>query len=282
MPSRSMALARDQLCGHPMVRCTEHTCVDHQSVHLHRRDGQRRTVVWLVHGLGDWADTWYEVLTTPTLAPWELWAPDLPGFGRSSNLAGPPPTVESLTARLAELIEALTPNRRIILVGHSLGGVLVTLLAEQQPSWLAGVVNVEGNITAEDCFISGAVVSNPDFHGWYKEFLNRARTAADAGSEAMRRYAQGLERGDQPTFLRCCRDLVQLSEQDGIGQRYRALAVPRLYCHGDSLSTASVAMLNQATEAVRRFPGTSHWVQIDASDRFISSLAAWLAETDRE
>ena len=279
MPSPSMAPASDLLCGHPSVRCTEHVCLDSQSIHLHRRDGEKPTAVWLVHGLGDWAETWCEVLTAPTLAPWDLWAPDLPGFGRSSNLAGPPPTIEVLVVRLMELIESLTADRHVILIGHSLGGVLVTLLAEQRPHWLAGVVNVEGNMTAEDCFISGAAISSADPHGWYEEFLSRARAAADRGSEAMRRYAQGLERGDQPTFLRCCRDLVQLSRGDRIGQRYQALNVPRLYCHGDSLSSSSIAMLNKATEVVHRFPGTSHWVQIDASDRFCSVLAAWLAET---
>jgi len=281
MPSRSMASTTGLLCDHEMVHCTEHICLDDQSVHLHRRGGRQPTAIWLVHGLGDWAETWCEVLTSPTLAGWDLWAQDLPGFGRSARLAGPSPTVESLVARLVELIETLTPDRRVIVVGHSLGGVLVTLLAEQRPPWLAGVVNVEGNMTVEDCFISGSVVSSPDPRGWYEEFLGRAWAAADRGNEAMRRYAQGLEQGDQVTFLRCCRDLVQLSEGDRIGQRYQALAVPRLYCHGDALSVSSVAMLDQAAEAVRRFPGTSHWVQIDASDRFSSALATWLAETDR-
>jgi len=263
-----------------MVHCMEHVCSDRQAMHLHRRGGERPTVVWLVHGLGDWAETWYEVLTSPRLASWELWAPDLPGFGRSSSLAAQPPTIESLVSRLVELIETLTPDRRVIVVGHSLGGVIVTLLAEQRPGWLAGVVNVEGNMTAEDCFISGAVVSSLDPHAWYEQFLSRARAEAERGNEPMRRYAHGLERGSQLTFLHCCHDLVRLSIGDRIGQRYQALAVPRLYCHGDALSSSSVHMLRRTAEAVQRFPGTSHWVQIDASDPFSKALATWLA--DRE
>jgi hypothetical protein len=92
----------------------------------------------------------------------------------------------------------------------------------------------------------------------------------------MRRYAQGLERGDQLTFLRCCRDLVQLSEQDGIGQRYQALAVPRLYCHGDSLSNSSVAMLKPGHGGGSAVPGDQP-LGPDRCERSIHQLSGRLA-----
>lgn len=266
-------------CGHSIAALQEFVWVDGQEIHLHRRFSEGATALWLIHGLGDWAETWRGVFTAPALEPWELIAPDLPGFGRSPVHSTRGVAVAELADTVGQLVEALTPDRRVVLVGHSLGGVLTTLLAEHKPDWLAGVVNIEGNLTQADCFVSGAAITASDPARWYEQFTAQVR-ADGARHAALRCYAQGLRQADQSTFLSCSRDLVRLCEDDELGNRYQALATTKLYCHGDSLSKESLYLLEHAGEAHQGFAGAGHWVQLDAVEELSEAVARWLTRLD--
>jgi pimeloyl-ACP methyl ester carboxylesterase len=257
----------------------ESVSVRGQAVHLYRRPGVRDTAVWLIHGLGDWAATWRGLFMDPALQPWEVIAPDLPGYGMTEPLTSSPSSTEELSSWLAGTLQEVTPDRRVVLIGHSLGGVIATLIAERRPAWLAGVVNIEGNLTEADCFLSGAAAGAASPTDWYEGLLNKVR-ADGAKHEAMRSYGAGLALADRRTFFSCSRDLVRLCEHDGLGQRYQALKVPRLYCHGDTLSAPSLDLLERAGEARESFPGAGHWVQVDASELLSKSLFSWLTDNE--
>jgi pimeloyl-ACP methyl ester carboxylesterase len=83
----------------------------------------------LLHGLGSDGSTWDEI--AGGLADrWQLYAPDLRGHGRSSR----PGTYsfELMRDDVLGLMDALD-LARVSLVGHSLGGVVAYLVAEQSP-----------------------------------------------------------------------------------------------------------------------------------------------------
>jgi len=74
---------------------------------------------------------------------------DQPGHGRSGRLAQGEYTLESLGHALGAVVEATMPERpgaKVVLVGHSMGGMAIMALAEQQPALftdrVAGVVLV--------------------------------------------------------------------------------------------------------------------------------------------
>jgi pimeloyl-ACP methyl ester carboxylesterase len=71
---------------------------------------------------------------------------DQPGHGRSGRLKKGEYTLEALAAGLASVIEATAPTGRIVLVGHSMGGMTIMALAEHDPQLfadrVAGVVLV--------------------------------------------------------------------------------------------------------------------------------------------
>jgi pimeloyl-ACP methyl ester carboxylesterase len=58
---------------------------------------------------------------------------DQPGHGRSGRLTEGEYTLEALAAGLSSVIEATAPTGRIVLVGHSMGGMTIMALAEQAP-----------------------------------------------------------------------------------------------------------------------------------------------------
>jgi pimeloyl-ACP methyl ester carboxylesterase len=92
------------------------------SLHLARHVTGGEPVLLLLHGLGATGEVWHGLLERHW--PGEVIAPDLPGHGRSPSL--PEYTFASMTASVAAL---LPPNRRVVVLGHSLGGVLALELA---------------------------------------------------------------------------------------------------------------------------------------------------------
>jgi len=73
---------------------------------------------------------------------WELWTPDLPGFGAAPRPRGLQPSLVSYGRWLADAARERAAGRPLVLIGHSLGGSLVLHAAPQLGEQLVGVVQV--------------------------------------------------------------------------------------------------------------------------------------------
>lgn len=97
----------------------------------------------LVHGLDGSAANWWDV--APELArDHRVIAPDLPGFGRT-RLRRRWRSVTAhadLVVAVAQRVVAARPDRRVVLVGNSMGGPVVLAAAARHPDLVAGVVLV--------------------------------------------------------------------------------------------------------------------------------------------
>lgn len=126
----------------------EHTWVDVRGpVHVldagGPNTGESRPPLVLVHGLDGSAANWWDV--APELArDHRVVAPDLPGFGRTrlrrrwrSLIAH-----ADLTIAVAQRSVDARPERRVVLVGNSMGGPVVLAAAARHPDLVAGVVLV--------------------------------------------------------------------------------------------------------------------------------------------
>ncbi|MFM7548944.1 MAG: alpha/beta fold hydrolase [Cyanobacteriota bacterium] len=77
------------------------------------------------------------------LAPrWDLWAPDLPGFGDEPRPRSLQPSLASYGRWLARNLSDQQPDRPVVLIGHSLGGSVALHAAPHLGQRLQGVVLV--------------------------------------------------------------------------------------------------------------------------------------------
>ncbi|KAI4966742.1 hypothetical protein ZWY2020_034744 [Hordeum vulgare] len=94
----------------------------------------------LVHGacIGGWA--WFKVATRLRDAGHRVSTPDLAASGVDPRPLCEVPTFFDYTKPLLDLLESLPPGEKVVLVGHSLGGVNIALACELFPEKVAAAV----------------------------------------------------------------------------------------------------------------------------------------------
>jgi pimeloyl-ACP methyl ester carboxylesterase len=98
------------------------------------------TPVILLHGYGESLLAW-QMVFDPLARGADVIALDLPGFGLSSKPASGY-TAGSMATVVAAFLDQLG-LRRVVLVGHSLGGVVATALAVRDPSRVLAMVLID-------------------------------------------------------------------------------------------------------------------------------------------
>lgn len=234
--------------------------------------------MFYLHGLGESGLCFERLMIEPRLDTWQHVAPDLPGYGKSLW----PRSAHDFTAQAAALAAWLTARRAepVILVGHSMGGVVGTLLAEQAPHLVRALVNVEGNISADDCTLSAEVAAQSFEEGLDGGFETIFDRVYQAGVEArpQRGYYASLRFCDPRVLYRDSVELVRLSEGEGLALRLGGLANPTVYLLGAPGGTGlhSRGLLDDAGVLWRAVPDAGHWPYLDRHDRFVDELVRFL------
>ncbi|HUS29280.1 MAG TPA: alpha/beta hydrolase [Kofleriaceae bacterium] len=244
---------------------TEHGMV------VRRTGGDGPRIVW-IHGLGESSVSFEPVVAKmPAFSHVMI---DLPGYGRSA-WPDAATNLETLADHLASWLSSAAPA---FLVGHSMGGVLATLVAER--ATVAGIVNIDGNISSGDCTFSAkaSAYSLADFRDQgFGEM--RAQVYADGMQRPeLRTYHAAMCLAHPESFHRHAGDLVEMSATNTLGPRLAALTCPALFVAGVP-DGVCVETRRQLTELKVRWVGiepAGHWVYLDQLDKFVAELSRFL------
>jgi hypothetical protein len=146
-------------------------------------------------------------------------------------------------------------------------------------------VNVEGNLTPADLFISSRAVEAAKgalaaFETWFREEFCEETVFEDWANkgEAGRRYYALLRFCDSGVFLACAIDLYARNRHadvrglSGIGALYATLPMPKHFIFGtQSLSADSMRLITELGMDSHGLPA-GHWVMIDAAPEFYRLL----------
>src|SRR6266480_2122514 len=164
-----------------------------------RQGGSGEPLLVLLHGLGATGDVWAG--WQPLLAqrwPGRWIAPDLPGHGGSPPLAAY--TFDSFAGAVAGTVR---PGARVVVLGHSLGGVVGRAVAERPVAWFAS----RDEAAARYLRVSGLggllPADDPAVDAGLREQAGRWRLAIDPGAFAVGApdMAQLLARSQAPVTL---------------------------------------------------------------------------------
>ena len=112
--------------------------------------GSANTTLVCLHGIQGSKNTFERLLHSPLSQKIRIVVPDLPGFGGSEGPSDDSYDLDSQAGRLAQMFDELGLER-IVIFGHSLGGMLGTLLLEALPDRVDALISSEGNLTLADC-----------------------------------------------------------------------------------------------------------------------------------
>ena len=238
--------------------------------------------VVFVHGLTFNRGTWRPIIDR--LADrFRCIAVDLPGHGESSGL---PRSWEDLGHRLAAFITALEIERPV-LVGHSHGGALVSMLAATYP--VAGVVNVDQPLDVIP-FVRMAqqmapALRGPNFAGAFEPI--RRSIGVEMLPEPLRSSTLAAQTVRQDLVLAHWRDMLERRPEElqaMIDQMARQIRVPYLAVFGHVLSDEERARLRDRlpTLELEEWANRGHMVHLMERDRFTDRLAAFIDRCSRE
>lgn len=240
---------------------------------VRRHAGSGPRVVW-IHGLGESSVSFEPVIAK--LPGYHHVLVDLPGYGRS-----PWPDGARGLAEIADQLGGWLANEPpATIVGHSMGGVLCTFIAERTP--VASIVNIEGNLSRGDCTFS-APTSAYTLEGFCARGFSemRAKVYADGATRPeLRTYHAAMCFASPQMFHRHAIELVELSSAGTLAPRLAALGVPKLYVAGvpDGICAESRALLDRHAVRWLGIEPAGHWVHLDQLDRFAAAVGSFLAE----
>lgn len=228
----------------------------------------------LIHGITEDHRAW-DALVPALAREARVIRLDLPGHGASSSL--PEYSAASLATPLAGFVRALALERPRV-VGHSLGGLLATLLGALVP--VRSIVNVDQSLRLAS-FIErvrsiAPRLSGPEFCAALNEemeLLGGPRLPAAVRDE-LRAYRVEARR---PVVLGLWLPLVDQTEEAVVAAFAPLLAqvkAPYLSLHGDDPGAGYEAWLRALlpTARVEVWPGLGHWLHRVEPERFVARV----------
>jgi len=237
-----------------------------------------------IHGLGESGLCFDELIANERLSEWNHVVPDLIGYGRSHWPEGRI-TLEDHADSIGE-IAGRKLARPLILLGHSMGGVIGQILCEKRPSVVDGFFNVEGNISLRDCKFSlrAAGQSSIQFSRQGFDELSEWVYMQGVRQPAYRRYFASLMMAHPETFHLNGRELVEVSRKENLAERFRSLPFPSRYLGGldGGISVRSLELLRRAGVDRALLERAGHWPFIDRPQAFVDELLKFTMEVECE
>jgi pimeloyl-ACP methyl ester carboxylesterase len=205
---------------------------------------------------------------------------DFPGYGASP--AHPDVRcIDALASIALHCIRRSSGQRRIVLVGHSLGSAVAVRVATKLGDLALGVFSIEGNLTGEDGYLSGLAADYAVPEDYKAAVAMRLVALLPPGADRQRAL-EDFQSCDARTIWNIGRSARDEGADDGFGREFLGLRVPALYYWGRGSATrASIHFMVRHGIANVEYRGSGHWPMKDipiqlAADvhSFASSLSS--------
>ena len=269
--------------------------VGNQLINFYEEGRRDRQLVLLIHG---WSSSAYAMSPLMALLSQRYWciAVDLPGYGNSPRMKSGA-TIEKYADVLADFIEALYDGP-VILVGHSMGGMISITMAEKYPELINRTIlicpTVTGKLSTYINLIVSPITRLEQFaptrlisrlverisSSVTDRIMRPASFAARTGitSEDYNRLKTDARRPDQGIVRAECFDAMRDNNLSG---RLATIQTPTLVIWGAEdntvpLSDAGVIADEWPSADLRIMPRAGHWPQFERPEDTRRMIANFL------
>jgi pimeloyl-ACP methyl ester carboxylesterase len=226
--------------------------------------------VILIHGVGSSKEDFDSVWDRPEFSELSLLALDLPGFGKSAKSSEFSYDLEDHAAVCAAVLEQYNPPS-LHIVGHSVGGAIAVLLAEQLQDKLMSLVSVEGNLIAEDCGLVTRETAGVSFEKYEKTLLAARRKRLISQDRDTEAHDQMLPLA----FYKTAVSTVKWSDSGSLIKSFQELPGRKLYIYGDQNHHYPVIKKLENVPVIS-ISGSGHHPMLDNPDEFYSKLGDFI------
>jgi pimeloyl-ACP methyl ester carboxylesterase/CRP-like cAMP-binding protein len=269
--------------------------VGNQLINFYEEGRRDRQLVLLIHG---WSSSAYAMSPLMALLSQRYWciAVDLPGYGNSPRMKNEV-TIEQYANVLASFVESLYDGP-VILVGHSMGGMISITMAEKFPELITRMILISPTVTGKLSTYINLIVSpitkleqfsSTRFISRFVErisstvvdrIMRPASFAARTGitSEDYNRLKTDARRSDQGIVRAECFDAMRANNLSG---RLAGIQTPTLVVWGAEdntvpLSDAGIIADEWPMADLRIMPRAGHWPQFERPEDTRRMIANFL------
>ena len=186
------------------------TTIGSASIAYRQRLSQKHDTIVFIHGYGSAMEHFRYAFDSSILNDFSLVTLDLVGFGESR---GPDDFGYSMREQ-AEIILGLLNKLGIDsfhLCAHSMGGLVALEFVELAPERVLSFINLEGNLTPEDCFFSGKVVrtSFEDFREKGRSKFEEELRRAGRKDSSLLEYAETFSRASTSALYKSAQHTIE-------------------------------------------------------------------------
>jgi pimeloyl-ACP methyl ester carboxylesterase len=250
------------------------TANGHRLAYRLKRGGPKSFV--FIHGLGASKNSFDRCFGMDAFSGYTLASLDLPGCGESSRQDDFSYSMKDQADLALKWIRGLG-LARIILVGHSMGGVICLYLTEALGTEVKAFFSLEGNLSRKDCIFSGKVASGSlkDFESkGFEEFRSTLSEAIQKDpSPGLKNYYQNISRACPRALYLSSVSLVKESCRGNLNQRFSALSVKKWYVFGEkSVNRSTRSFLEENKIPYFIVPESGHFMMDDQPGVFYRML----------
>jgi lipase len=221
--------------------------------------------------------------TRPTLIP------DMLGYGTQASVPAENISLEAQADHLATQIVRSCGNTKAHIVGHSVGGAVLMLLARRHPEIVASLINVEGNFTLEDAFWTGKIAAmhlsevatllqeyQSDTSGWV------ARAGIEPMPERVAIAGRGLHAQPATTVKAMAQSVIETTSRPSYLEDVQAVldfGIPMHLLAGERSRAGwhvPESVLCRAASITLQ-PGVGHMMMLEAPEEFLGLVAKLVA-----
>jgi pimeloyl-ACP methyl ester carboxylesterase len=228
--------------------------------------------ILLVPGFGDDAGVYAPLMATRLARTHRLVPVVLPGFG-ASPLRGP-----TTLRRLARFVDGRARKLEArLIIAHSAASIIASLAAQRAGSPLDTILSLEGNLTADDAYFSGAAADYTAPQDFKAAFLTRLDAMAK-DAPAIGRYRQAVARSDGTALWELGCDVARFSSTCDPGDVLLRARRAVYFYNPENAPPATRAWLSRSRLRQAPLPNATHWKVFDQPDLLAAALSGALAQ----